>query len=95
MSAGVDVTMEFTPSFKGTLGYDFADTQRDSIGASSRSSPPSTFPNVVATLRPDYLLGPAVIEQFGIGLIETTETDPAFTAAVAHAMRPTCRCRPI
>ena len=34
----------------------------------------------VATLRPDYLLGPAVIDYFGIGLVETTETDPAFIA---------------
>ena len=80
VSAGVDVTMEFTPSFKGTLGYDFADTQRDSIRREFQIVAPSTFPNAVATLRPDYLLGPAVIEQFGIGLIETTETDPAFTA---------------
>jgi len=80
VSAGVDVTMEFTPSFKGTLGYDFADTQRDSIRREFQIVAPSTFPNAVATLRPDYLLGPAVIEQFGIGLIESTETDPAFTA---------------
>jgi outer membrane receptor protein involved in Fe transport len=31
-------------------------------------------------LRPDYLLSPSVVEMFNIGLIETTETDPAFTA---------------
>jgi TonB-dependent receptor len=80
VSVGVDVTMEFTPSFKGTLGYDFADTQRDSTRREFQIVAPSTFPNVVATLRPDYLLGPAVIENFGIGLVETTETDPAFTA---------------
>ena len=80
LSAGVDVTMEFTPSFKGTVGYDFADTQRDSTRREFQIVAPSTFPNAVATLRPDYLLGPAVIDYFGIGLVETTETDPAFTA---------------
>jgi TonB-dependent receptor len=80
VSAGVDVTREFTDSFKATLGFDYSDTQRDSTRREMQIVAPSTFPNGVATLRPDYLLGPAVIEAFGIGLIETTETDPAFTA---------------
>jgi outer membrane receptor protein involved in Fe transport len=31
-------------------------------------------------LRPDYLLGPAVVDYFNIGLVETTESDPAFAA---------------
>jgi TonB-dependent receptor len=80
VSAGVDVTREFTDSFKATIGLDFSDTQRDSTRRELQIVAPSTFPNGVATLRPDYLLGPAVVEAFGIGLIETTETDPAFTA---------------
>jgi len=80
VSAGVDVTREFTPSFKATIGYDFSDTQRDSTRRELQIVAPSTFPNGVATLRPDYLLGPAVVDAFGIGLVETTETDPAFTA---------------
>jgi TonB-dependent receptor len=79
-SAGVDATWEFTPMFKGTIGYDFADTQRESERREFQIVAPSSFPNAVAMLRPDYLLGPAVIDQFGIGLIETTETDPAFEA---------------
>jgi TonB-dependent receptor len=86
LSAGTDLTWEFTPTFKGTVGYDFADTQRDSTRREFQIVAPSTFPSAVATLRPDYLLGPAVIDQFGIGLIETTETDPAFTAQLrTHA----------
>ena len=79
-SAGVDVTMEFTPSFKATVGYDFTDTQRESTRREFQIVAPSTFPSGVAMLRPDYLLGPAVIDAFDIGLVETTETDPAFAA---------------
>ena len=79
-SAGVDVTMTFTPAFKATLGYDYSDTQRESIRREFQIVAPSTFPSAVGTLRPDYLLGPAVIEYFGIGLVETTESDPAFAA---------------
>src|SRR5688572_22634343 len=30
VSAGVDITREFTDSFKATLGFDYSDTQRDS-----------------------------------------------------------------
>ena len=71
---------EFTPSLKATVGYDYTDTQRDSTRREFQIVAPSTFPNAVATLRPDYLLGPAVIDYFDIGLVETTETDPAFTA---------------
>jgi outer membrane receptor protein involved in Fe transport len=41
---------------------------------------PSSFLSGVAMFRPDYLLGSAVVEYFGIGLVESTETDPAFTA---------------
>ena len=85
-SAGVDVTMEFTLSFKATVGYDFADTQRESTRREFQIVAPSTFPSGVAMLRPDYLLGPAVIDAFDIGLVETTETDPAFAAQLrTHA----------
>jgi TonB-dependent receptor len=85
-SAGVDITREFTSRFKATLGYDFADTQRESTRREFQIIAPSTFPSAVGTLRPDYLLGPAVIEYFGIGLVETTETDPAFAAQLrTHA----------
>jgi TonB-dependent receptor len=85
-SAGVDVTMEFTPGFKATVGYDHADTQRESTRREFQIVAPSTFPSYVGMFRPDYLLGPAVIEYYGIGLVETTETDPAFAAQLrTHA----------
>ncbi|MDF3019034.1 MAG: TonB-dependent receptor [Steroidobacteraceae bacterium] len=79
-SAGLDLTREFTSRFKATVGFDYARTQRDSERREFQIIAPSTFPSAVGMLRPDFLLGPAVIEQFGIGLVETTESDPAFTA---------------
>jgi outer membrane receptor protein involved in Fe transport len=79
-SAGVDATMTFSSAFKATLGYDYSDTQRESTRREFQIVAPSTLPSAVGTLRPDYLLGPAVIEYFGIGLVETTESDPAFAA---------------
>jgi TonB-dependent receptor len=79
-SGGVDVSWEFTPSFTATVGYDYTTTQRDSERREFQIVAPSSFPNAVAALRADLLLGPAVIDAFGIGLVETTESDPAFAA---------------
>jgi TonB-dependent receptor len=80
LSAGVDLSLAFTPGVSGTLGFDYADTQRESTRREFQIVAPSTFPSGVAMLRPDYLLGPAVIDAFDIGLVETTESDPAFAA---------------
>jgi TonB-dependent receptor len=81
-SAGVDVTWEFAPSFKTTVGFDFADTQRTSARREFQIVAPSNFPSYVGMLRPDFLLGRAVIEYYDIGLVETTESDPAFAAGL-------------
>jgi TonB-dependent receptor len=77
-SAGVDVTSRITPSVVLTAGLDIADTKRDSTRRAFQIVAPSSFPNEVAMLRPDLLLSPAIIDFYDIGLIETTETDPAF-----------------
>src|SRR5690606_40988034 len=61
-------------------GCEIADTQRDSTRRAFQIVAPSSFPSGVAMLRPDFLLSSAVIDHYDIGLIETTETDPAFTA---------------
>jgi outer membrane receptor protein involved in Fe transport len=61
-----------------TAGLDIADTKRDSTRRAFQIVAPSSFPNEVAMLRPDLLLSPAIIDFYDIGLIETTETDPAF-----------------
>jgi TonB-dependent receptor len=81
-SAGVDGTWEFTPSFKATLGFDFADTQRTSARREFQIVAPSSFPSYIGMLRPDFLLGRAIIEYYDIGLVETTESDPAFAAGL-------------
>jgi outer membrane receptor protein involved in Fe transport len=79
-SAGVDLTAQVLPRLVLSAGLDVADTQRDSTRRAFQIVAPSTFPSGVAMMRPDFLLSAAVIEMFDIGLIETTESDPAFTA---------------
>ncbi len=79
-SAGVDVSAEVLERTVLTAGVDFSNSQRDSARREFQIVAPSSFPNAVALLRPDYLLGSAVIDYYGIGLIETTESDPAFEA---------------
>ena len=79
-SAGVDGSWQIVPTMAVSLGLDWTDTQRDSMRREFQFIAPSTFPNGVAMLRPDLLLGSAVIDYYRIRLIETTETDPAFAA---------------
>ncbi len=79
-SAGLDVSTAFSPRFTVTVGYDFTNTERDSTRREFQIVAPSSFPSAAGLLRPDLLLSGPVIDTFGIGLIETTETDPAFTA---------------
>lgn len=81
-SAGVDLTAQLLPRLVLSAGLDVTDTQRDSTRRAFQIVAPSNFPSGVAMLRPDYLLSPTVIDTYDIGLIETTETDPAFSAAL-------------
>ncbi len=80
LSVGADLSGELRPGLVLTGGVDFADTERNSARREFQVIAPSSFPNAVALFRPDYLLGADVIDYFDIGLIETTESDPAFTA---------------
>ena len=61
-------------------GYDFSKTERESERREFLVLAPSDFPSGVAMFRPDYLLGKAVIQYYKIGMVESTETDPAFAA---------------
>ena len=83
-SAGTDVTWRITPGVNVTAGYAFSDTQRRSERRDFQFIAPSTFPIGVGLLRPDLLLEPAVVKAFGVGLIETTESDPAFDARLRN-----------
>jgi len=79
-SAGVDLTAQILPGVVLSGGVDITDTQRDSTRREFQLVAPSTLPNSIAMLRPDFLLSRPIIEEYGIGMIETTESDPAFTA---------------
>jgi len=80
LSGGVDVTAQVLPRLSLSAGLDVTDTQRDSTRRAFQIVAPSSFPTAVGMFRPDYLLSAAVIDFYDIGMVETTETDPAFTA---------------
>ncbi|HWK49795.1 MAG TPA: TonB-dependent receptor [Steroidobacter sp.] len=81
-SAGVDLTAQVLPTVVLSGGLDITDTQRDSERRAFQIFAPSTLPNYIAMLRPDYLLSRTIIDEYNIRMIETTETDPAFTASL-------------
>lgn len=76
---GIDVSYPFADWLSGTVGYAFTDTERYSERRQFLIDGGSIPPGVGA-LRPDLLLGDAVIELYGLGLSEPTQTDPAFQA---------------
>ena len=82
LSYGMDLSYSFSPQVVFSVGYEGSNTKRDSQRREFQFIAPSTFETAVGMLRPDYLLGPAIIEYYKIGLVETTETDPAFAAAL-------------
>lgn len=81
-SVAADVSWPVRPGLALSAGVDYSDTQRDSQRREFQIIAPASFPSAVAMFRPDYLLGSAVIDFYGIGLIETTESDPAFAAGL-------------
>ncbi len=79
---GLDLSHPLTDWMTATIGYAYSDTSRYSERREFLFNAPTTFPDGVGTLMPLYLLGDAVIDYFDIGLIETTESDPAFDAGL-------------
>jgi hypothetical protein len=79
-SAGADLSYAVTPQVTATIGYALSDAVRDSTRRDFQFNPSAPLPDGVTFLRPDYLLQPSVIDAFNIGLIETTESAPAFRA---------------
>ena len=80
LAYGVDLSWEAAPQLVVSAGFEGSNTDRDSERREFQMIAPSTFPSGVALFRPDYLLGAEVIDFYKIGVIETTESDPAFTA---------------
>lgn len=79
-----------------SAGAAFSDTQRSSSRRQFQFLAPticegaptvvsSCLPSGVTLLRPDYLLGPEVVNTFRIGLIESDEGNPAFLASLRNA----------
>ena len=82
LAYGADASWEVTPQFVLSAGLEGTDTERDSERREFLAIAPSTFPSGVALFRPDYLLGSEVVDFYGIRSLETTESDPAFTATL-------------
>ncbi|MFM7066351.1 MAG: TonB-dependent receptor domain-containing protein [Gammaproteobacteria bacterium] len=81
-SFGLDLARNLTDTVVISAGYEHSRTRRESRRREFLVVAPSDMPTGVAMLRPDYLLGGAVVDYFNIGMVETTETDPAFSAAM-------------
>ncbi len=79
---GVDLGYQATDTFGITVGYSYSDTERYSERREFLFNAPTSFPDGVGALRPDLLLGDAIIDFYDIGLIESTQSDPAFTAGL-------------
>lgn len=81
-AGGVDVSYPLFESFVTTVGYAYSDTSRVSERREFLFNAPTSFPDAIGLLRPDLLLGDAVIDFYDIGLIESTQSDPAFAAGL-------------
>jgi len=83
-SGGVDATYKFAPGVSATVGYAYLDTRRISSRRDFQFQAPNTFPRGVDMLRPDLLLGPQIIDNFDVALVETNEGNPAFKATLRN-----------
>ena len=81
-AGGIDISYPVFDNLGLTVGYAYSDTDRFSERREFLFNAPTSFPDGVGLLRPDLLLGDAVIDAFDIGLIESTQSDPAFTSAL-------------
>jgi outer membrane receptor protein involved in Fe transport len=79
---GLDVNYPLTDWLRLSAGYAYTTTDRFSSRREFLFNAPTSFDDGVGALRPDLLLGDAVLEFYEIGLIETTQSDPAFQAAL-------------
>ncbi|HET7817164.1 MAG TPA: TonB-dependent receptor [Sphingomicrobium sp.] len=81
-SGGADLTYRFAPGYSVTLGGAYTNQDRDSSRRDFVFLAPSSFPTGVATLRPDVLLSPGIIDFYDIDFVETNEGNPAFNAGL-------------
>lgn len=81
-AGSADLSWKATDRLTLSTGYAYNDTKRDSTRREFQFIAPSDMPFGVSLLRPDLLLSPGIIDFYNIALVETTETDPAFTAGL-------------
>lgn len=79
-SGGLDLSWEATSDITASVGYLLSDTTRTTERRDFTFTAPGTLPQGVGLLRPDLLLAPAVVNYFGINLIDTNENNPFFLA---------------
>ena len=79
---GIDFSYPVTDWLRLAAGYAYTNTDRFSSRREFLFDAGANFDDVVGAFRPDLLLGDAVIDYYGIGLIETTQSDPAFSASL-------------
>lgn len=81
--AGLDVSYPVIPDLLSvTFGGAYSDTNRISSFRQFLWDSQSDFPSGVGALRPDLLLGDAIIDYYNVGLFETSQTFPVFAAAL-------------
>ena len=93
---GIDLSYRFAGWLTATVGYAYTDTDRFSVRREFDLRASTGFPDIFGAFRPDALLGDALIDlgfdpaaqaAAGIGpftynIFETTQSDPAFLAAL-------------
>lgn len=77
-SGGLDLSYKIIPDVTATVGYAVTDTKRRTEVRDFQFRADSTLPVGIGLLRPDFLLQPAVINFYGIDLIDTNEANPVF-----------------
>ncbi|MCB2076779.1 MAG: TonB-dependent receptor, partial [Novosphingobium sp.] len=77
---GIDLSYPLMDGITATVGYAYTDTSRYSERREFLFNAPTDFPDGVGGFMPLYLLSGTVIDEYNIGLIETTQADPAFQA---------------
>ncbi|WP_228242589.1 TonB-dependent receptor domain-containing protein [Porphyrobacter sp. GA68] len=93
---GLDLSYPVTDWLRITGGYAYTDTDRFSERREFLVNAATDFDDAVGALRPDLLLGDALIDFYGFGLIETTQSDPAFRAGLEiHAGYAQVNLRPL
>ncbi|TCD02064.1 TonB-dependent receptor [Erythrobacteraceae bacterium CFH 75059] len=79
-TGGVDLSYALKDRIRVTGGYAYTLTDRYSERREFLINAPTSFDRAAGALRPDLLLGDALVDFYEFNLVETTQADPAFTA---------------